>query len=185
MKIEQIQLTKNKSAFFLTPLTLIPKQYFEKALNHYCLNAHKPELTNHVFVLFDRDIIEEHELRRFEIFSIYRGTEEFDNYILVTFSLLPQFENDYKAFINGKYSKYSDKGKSALKNYLPMLVRDPNTKKEHISNYFKIMYPTNDDRRELGIALCVNLDDDAEIYSSPNLEEETFNINKLYNLFKK
>lgn len=182
MKIKKIQLDKNKSVFFLLPLTFIPKIYFEKAVDYFALNSHKPELTKHIFVLFDKDVIEDFEIQRLQNFSVYESIEEYGEFLLVNFKLPSIFNEDHKLFLDGKYSKYSDKAKAAIQSHLPNKVKIG--KDWFMSESFKILYPTNDSRIALGNDLGIELDDEAEIYSSPDLEHETFNICKYYNLFK-
>ncbi len=184
MKIKQIQINKNKSAFFLAPLTLIPKNYFEKAINYFALNAHYPNLSNHVFVLFEKDLLEEFEISRLQTTNIFEKVEEYGEFLLFTFKLLPTFTKDYSLFLEGKYSKYSEKAKQVILKYIPTHVYDPIAKTKVLSNGFKVIYPQKQDRIQLEILLGVTLKEDAEIYSSPDLDIETFNINKYYDLFK-
>lgn len=181
MKINQLQIEKNKSLYFLLPLTFIPKSYFDKAINFFALNAHKPELDNHIFVLFEKDLMEDREINRFQNFNTFENVEDFGELLLVTFKLPPYFKADRDLFINGLYSKYSDKAKQAINEHLPQKVKVNN--KWVVSNAFKILYPTKADRNYLGDVLGVKLEPDAEIYSIPDTELETFNINKFYQLF--
>ena len=58
MKLTLNKTSETKSVFFLLPLTLVPKTYFNKAKAIYAFNSHKPELDHHVFVLFDTKEIE-------------------------------------------------------------------------------------------------------------------------------
>jgi len=182
MKVRQLNITQNKSMFFLLPLTFIERKYFTKALNYYALNAHRPELDNHIFVIFDKDLIDDSELSKFQMFSTYLDTETFGEYVLVTFKLPPYFKNDRDLFLEGKYSKYSDKAKVTLSQHLDKYVTING--KKVLSNGFKILYPTSEDRALLADALGVKLEKDAEIYSSPSIEEETFNVSNFYTLFE-
>jgi hypothetical protein len=178
---DKIILEKNKSMYFVLPLTFIPKSYFDKAINFFALSAHRPELDNHIFVLFEKDLLIDYELSRFQNFSTFEDVEYFGDYVLVIFKLPPYFKADRDLFLIGAYSKYSEKAKDAIGEHLPKKIKVDN--KWVVSNSFKILYPTKKDREELGKALDVKLDPDSEIYSVPDLDKETFNIKDYYEIF--
>jgi len=174
---------ETKSVFFLLPLTLVPKTYFNKAKAIYAFNSHKPELDHHVFVLFDTQEIETHELARFEMFNTYLDCEYFGDHVLLTFEIHKDFHKDHKRFMKGKYSRFSEKAKNAIGNHLSFRIKDERGKPID-SPIFKILFPKNEDRQYLEDLLGMQLDEDCEIFDSPDLDKETFNINNFYKLFE-
>lgn len=183
LKLTTSKQDETKSVFFLLPLTLVPKTYFNNARAIYALNSHKPELDHHVFILFEKDQIEDYELSRFQNFNTYHSTEDFGEFVLITFELPSDYHKDHKRFLKGKYSKFSEKAKNAIGNHTSFRVKDTNGKVVD-SVIFKILFPKNEDREYLSDLLGVQLDENCEIFDSPNLDLETFNINNFYKLFE-
>lgn len=182
MKLTINDKQESKSVYFLLPLTLIPRTHFNKAEAIYALNSHKPELTNHVFVLFHKGKIDGDDLIRFEEYQTYEEIEYFGEYCLVSFKLPENFSKDHKNFLEGKYSKFSEHAKTAISIHYPFTYRQEGKLVE--SQIFKILFPTSKDRRELEEALGEKLAENCEIYDIPSLKEESFNINNFYKLFE-
>lgn len=183
LKLTTSKQDETKSVFFLLPLTLVPKTYFNNARAIYALNSHKPELDHHVFILFEKDKIENYEMYRFQNFNTYHSTEDFGEFVLITFEIPSDYHKDHKRFLKGKYSKFSEKAKNAIGNHFLFRVKDDNGKVVD-SALFKVLFPKNEDRESLATTLGVQLDENCEIFDSPNLELETFNINNFYKLFE-
>lgn len=188
LKLTTSKQDETKSVFFLLPLTLVPKTYFNNARAIYALNSHKPGLDHHVFVLFEKDQIEDYELSRFQNFNTYHSntyhsTEDFGEFVLITFEIPSDYHKDHKRFLKGKYSKFSEKAKNAIGNHFLFRVKDDNGKVVD-SALFKVLFPKNEDRESLATTLGIQLDENCEIFDSPNLELETFNINNFYKLFE-
>ena len=184
MKLET-KLDYNKSGYFLLPLTYIPKNAFKNAHSVFSINSHKPELTNHVFVVFETKKVCIMEL---EFFSSQRTFEEIEylgDIAVVTFTL-EQFKEDYQLFFEGKYSKFSEKAKNAIGNHFTFKTQG----RGGITHnpLYKILYPNKKDRDALAELLLDHNDpplkEDAEIYSIPDIEVETFRVEKFYQIFK-
>jgi hypothetical protein len=183
MKLTTDNQQETKSEFFLLPLVSIPKSYFNNASAVFALNEHNLDLTKHVFVVFEKDKLTCFELERFQTFKTYHNHEYIGEFVLLTFALPKEFHKDYKRFLKGKYSKFSDEAKIAISHHTAFKIKNEKGKYED-SKIFKILYPNKLDRYELADKLGVNLEENCEIMSSPDLEKETFNINRFYKLFK-
>ncbi len=182
---KELELTTayNTSLYFLLPFTFIPKSYFDKMTNCFALCSQKQNLDNHIFVLFDKDLIEDYELSRFQTFNTYESIEDVGQYYLLTFKIHPQFKGDRDLFLEGRYSKYSEKGKKAVGGYFAF--REEISKGKFAdSETFKILYPTKKERLRLAEIIGEALEEDAEIYSSPYINKEIFNVDNYYSFIK-
>ena len=183
MKLTIDNLEENKSVFFLLPLILIPRTYFNKARAVYALSEHYPELDKHVFVLFSKDEMECHEVSRFQMFNTYHDHLYIGEFVMFIFTIPVDFQKDHKKFLKGKYSKFSEKAKNAIGNHYAFRVKNENGKLED-SKIFKILNPLKEDRVKLATLLGVELEENCEILSVPDLDQEKFNINKFYKIFE-
>ena len=184
MKLET-KINDNKSGYFLLPLTYIPKKAFQHAHSVFSINSHKPELKNHVFVVFDIKKVSMEELTTLSQKDSFEDYEHFGNIVLLTFNL-SQFKEDCELFLQGKYSKFSEKAKNAIGNHFDFKTKG--YKEINHEPIYKILYPNKKDRKALAELLLDHNDpplkEDAEIYSIPDKEVETFNVEKFYLLFK-
>lgn len=184
MKLET-KLDYNKSGYFLLPLTYIPKKAFQHAHSVFSVNSHNIDANNHVFVIFNKEKLTVDDLQLLNSSIAYEDHEYIGNLVLVTFTL-DQFKEDHKLFLEGKYSKFSEKAKNAIGNHFNFKTKG---NKEIIHEpIYKILYPNKKDRDALAELLLDHNDpplkEDAEIYSIPDKEVETFNISKFYKIFE-
>lgn len=169
-------MKNDKSEFFLLPLTRIPKKDFKSSIGIFSLNSHYPELTHHVFVLFDNSAPKSElmVLTRKKSFVDY---EQIGDYTLLTFDI-KEFESEHTLFLSGKYSQFSDKAKNCIEQHTPFKLKNSKGVIEDTS-IFKILYPIKQERETLEKLLDVKLEENAEIYSKPDIIEETFNIDNI------
>ena len=76
-----------------------------------------------------------------------------------------KYKSDVDLFIQGKYSKFSQELKD-------LLCKNQTVKPEMNSQIYKVLYKTEDKRLEIEELVGQKLDDDAELASSPNIDEE-------------
>lgn len=107
--------------------------------------------------------------------------------VILIFEAPKKFNKDYKKFLQGRYSKFSEEYKQQLLKYFPKYVTENGKKRLH--NNYAIIYPDNNYRKLLEARLDVSLNENSEIYSKPDIEEETLNIDiiesLLYTYYKK
>ena len=89
--------------------------------------------------------------------------------VLYTFKIPDDHLENYTFFIDGKYSEF-------LEKYKVRILRFHNSGKS--STLGKILYkdPTRKEELEKLLELNIEIDKNAELYSIPNLEEETLNL---------
>lgn len=79
---------------------------------------------------------------------------------------ITDFKDDVELFVQGKYSKFSQRLKD-------ILCRSESPKEgEMFSNVYKILYRTQDKRERLELLIGQKLGLEAELCSSPDIEEE-------------
>ena len=184
MKLET-KLDYNKSGYFLLPLTYIPKNAFKNAHSVFSINSHSQELTNHVFVVFNKEKLTVEDLQILSSSRTFEDHVYIGNLVIVTFTL-EQFKEDCQLFFEGKYSKFSEKAKNAIGNHFDFKTKG--YKEINHEPIYKILYPNKKDRKALADLLLDHNDpplkEDAEIYSIPDIEVETFRVEKFYQIFK-
>jgi len=109
-----------------------------------------------------------------------------DKEVCLFFDIPSEFRNDYKLYIQGKYSQFSDKYKQLLtKTYGPGRMDSINevTGLPHVSMYDAI-YPTKDKRLAIANSLGCSVDDVVEVLSPPDINlEEYRTIEQLKELY--
>ncbi len=111
--------------------------------------------------------------------------------IVVSMKIPKEFLEDYKLFIQGKYSKFSEKFKELLiKTYgrgvHPTFKIDDKGQRIGISEtahkvtVFEAITPTQEKRVAIGRRLGIDLPKDAEVFDRVNIEEESYlNVKEL------
>lgn len=105
--------------------------------------------------------------------------------VIVSMKIPKEFIKDYRLFLEGKYSKFSDKYKEILTKIYGRGVHplfEINEKGERIGfsktahkvTVFEAITPTNDKRIAIGRRLGINLPEDAEVFDRVNIEEESY-----------
>jgi hypothetical protein len=183
MNLLQTKIINTDTGYFVLPLTLIKREKFRKVIGSFTFDAHRPELQNHVFVLFSKDNLMDQELEYFKTCKCYQDQTDLDEHVLITFCLDKRFHEDHKKFMLGKFSQFSEDAKNAIGNHFLFKIKTMGGKTED-SSLFKILYPTKNDRLELEKALGDKLSEDSEIYSIPDIFKETFSLNRLHQIFE-
>lgn len=128
-----------------------------------CMAISYEKTDNEQFVSYLK-MLENHELTMNVI--------ESEDKITFIFKMPEEFTNEYKEFINGKFSRFSQKSKDIIIDYVTSYHK-PNTAKK----VKMVLYKDQELRRHLEHKLAVKLDADLDLTSIPKIEEESFNYN--------
>lgn len=175
-KIQIENIKKNKSSYFILPmLGWQVADLSEKFINCYIGDIDKPEYDDKILLLFKYSgILKDLDFEKL-LFSHPYFIDTYDpnkGLVMYVFNIGELLKEDMDKFKSGKYSKLSNELKSII-----CKGRQSNEK------IVKACYPTQFDRnalkRELENSLNMKIDlpEDAEILSIPNMERELFNKN--------
>ena len=133
------------------------------------------KLKNKVFIVLEKDnSLTNKCINTLKTFSTFQEYYTISDYIVVIMNLLEAYQEDYRLFKLGKYSKFSNKAKEVILRFY-----SPTTKELEL-----ILNPTEKARKAGETYLNVILPDDAELFSKPTVKEETFILNNLIKLIE-
>ena len=166
---------RTRSTFFILPLTLFPVEFYPSVVNTYLKDENNPKLKNKVFIVLEKDnSLTNKCINTLKTFSTFQEYYTISDYIVVIMNLLEAYQEDYRLFKLGKYSKFSNKAKEVILRFY-----SPTTKELEL-----ILNPTEKARKAGETYLNVILPDDAELFSKPTVKEETFILNNLIKLIE-
>jgi hypothetical protein len=164
------RLMRNKSFTYILPMMSL---YFDikpqNLLNTFLRSSDKPEFKNHIFLLYkfsgDKNyLVYEDYLENQELFETSYDPDKY--HTLYCFKIPDSHKDIYDKFLKGRYSEF------------------PQDYKVHIFKYHGIKNPTHrvaqvlfrhpDLREEWEEKLGVEISDEAEVSSPPDLELETY-----------
>lgn len=169
----------NKSTVFLLPM-LADKEFinsnFDKLINIYYHTEkdidYNKNYKDRIYLVFsNKDSLVKTETLKESIDFLF--SETIDDYDVYTFKIPHQYLTDYIKFKKGLYTEISTKYKNMLLAYYPK-------NRQYLNS---ILYPTDEDKKQLGLFLNSN-EKIKEVYSSPDNEEEIFKASKFYKLKK-
>lgn len=139
----------------------------------YIKDVNNPELTNHIFLLFDFTKVNQadfekylgEKLRKHKYYAGSYFPEE--EKLIFIFSCPPYFREVYLTLLDSKYSRVSHDYKWHLLNYHG---------KNNDSNLFNVIWRTEKRRKKLEAELSITLEPDAELSEYLHMERETFNV---------
>lgn len=151
----------NWSTYFLLPIVINISYRYKNLINSYIYNIEDIDKNNnYIYVLIkELDINLTKHKRYIEHNKIDRG-------YLYTFDI-KDYKNDIDLFIQGKYSKFSQELKDLLCYNQPVVPIMS-------SVIYKILYRTEDKRIEVEKMIGMKLHEDAEVASSPYVEDEMY-----------
>ena len=165
----------NKSSLYILPMIARTIPDFPGFVNCYIRDINRPKLNKHIFIVQDEAVIPK---LFFNKNPFLLSNYSIKGYKVWVYKTPDTLLDDYYKFIEGKYSQFSERYKKILcKTFPKLLVNNITGVVKRHPNY-AIIYPTIADREVLEKELGARIPKDAEIYSSPNLEEETFDHNK-------
>jgi hypothetical protein len=98
-------------------------------------------------------------------------------YTVLVYQIPEKFISDYKLFLEGKYSEFSDAAKKMFPEETPVIVRGH---REILPSFaYRVFNKEERMRKWIEDLLGVKLDKDAECWTKPNLEFEKLNIDKI------
>lgn len=181
MSTKETMKTTNTTRFLLRGLSL-----FKAELKQYgFINAflddkdHEHHYANSVYLLF-----QPHDLGTFEWFvesekmRTHLFLEEYDypkGYIILVYKFPADYMEDYRLFLRGKYSEFTEKYKELFpkenegKTSKGLPFKEP-------SFYVHVFSKSNDLRKFWEDKLDVNLEPNVEVWEVPSIERETLNI---------
>lgn len=164
-------IKKNKALFYLLPLLGQPTAFYSEALTNAFIGESTSESgeASYKFILeFNKEylqspvydtVLEFIKNNPYYITKYSKLGDDASVYYVFRADFIDEF--DLQKFINGEYSKLSDKLKQSLSKYY---VKN--------SKIYSSLYPTEKDRKELAERLNVYIPSNAEIISKPNKSEE-------------
>lgn len=157
---ESVRRKPNQSFVFLLPLFNIRNT--NVIVNTYLGNS-KTAFDNKLYVLTE---VRSDEIEN-NIYLIDKYKTE-NGMFMYELKIPEHFENDYRHFLNGKYSKFSEKAKDAI---ITKIARS-SAKASKDTIIYSILYKTEKRRKQLEKDLDVKLPADAELASifNPDLE---------------
>jgi hypothetical protein len=179
----EVKKKKNKSSVFVLPMiTGIPYLYFRGFINCY-VGCNHDDLSDgrRIYLAFKTEALEEdfykdkkgNNVRNKKRIEVLESNPLFNKKIIINgftlFVYTPEerFSRDFDKFVSGKYSKFSEEYKTLLKSLYPT-----------IKKMKSIVSPTRLDRMLLTKDLNSTLPEECEIYSVPELIEETFSLSQ-------
>lgn len=190
LKLAGLSKEKTLTTLFLLPLVNLPKELRDKYhfVNSYLMDTSNSSEFSEMFTanpkikiysLFKPDSIKD--------FTSELDKENIEYYdvgynLIMIISYLPDvFRSDYEHFINGYYSKFSEKAKKMFPDIKDAYRDGVKVGKEYTIHYH--IFNRTDWMKELWMKRLnvVELDDDLEYWSRPIIESETFDINKIIN----
>lgn len=179
--IEQLlEIKLNCSAIFLlSPLRLSYNEVKKVGfVNSYLKLTEERDVScdNPLYLLFKKPINDGGKFSDFLIGQYAKNDnliEEIDceNYTILIYCIPEEFNGDFELFLSGKYSKFSRKFKSKFDKY----VKDS----DELSFHYKVMSKSPEWKKEVEEFFNTPFDSGDELWSKPNVENETLNLNKI------
>jgi hypothetical protein len=133
------------------PLFLLFKfNYKNKDEELHCKNIHELLINREEFITF-----------------YYAGNVENSKSVIYLFSIDEEFTSDYNMFLDGKYSKF----RPEYKERFPKYITDSKTGRQQRTIMSEIINKSSTLRKYWSDKIGVNLDEEQEVWSRPNLEE--------------
>ena len=161
----------NKSTIFIRPLLGLPNSIYKNNYKNTFITI-EPDMKIHL--AFERIPDDKLTNEQIECFKLLESLNSFqrqdisDDQVIYTFSPDPDTQYDVTTFLNGKYSKMSEGAKTMIimsqynLNNVPVLAN--------------ILWPNAEARKIISDKLGETLAEDAEVFSSPELEEELLKV---------
>jgi hypothetical protein len=181
----QVDNKKTHTTLFLVQSLEINKVYLDKFgfVNAYLSDVnHETKYENSLYLVFkpeDLSLFEkfvQSEKKRMKNLFL----EDYDSgygYVILVYKFPDKYQNELKLFFEGKYSKFSREYKSLFPEVITVKDEYGYDATNH-SLYFHIFEKTQAMKNYLEEKYNVELDADMEYYSIPNMDRETFNIEK-------
>ena len=162
-----------KSVTYILPMLGYSIKEFVNIVNCYIADEGKPQYTNHIFLLHKFDgrsnadyLSYEETLVEHEHFEELYDPDR--SHVMFIFRVPEYFQREYDLFKMGKYSKFNDDYKKHILNFLGPKYKTSKTR--------QVLYKSKKLKKDMENRLGVNLTENMELSSVPNLEQETYKL---------
>ena len=161
---------KTKSFTYILPMLAYFVDIRKRNLvNTYVGSKEHPELANHIFLLYKFHGTKEFILyeEKLEQCSIFHSKYDPDtNHVMFVFNVPEDYQDIYDLYLKGKYSEFPQDYKIQIFKYHNI------TDSSH--KVAKVLFKHPDLREELEERLGVEIPENQEVSSVPDLKEETY-----------
>jgi hypothetical protein len=164
----------NKATTFIRPLLGLSNSAYTNNYKNCYITQDSGVKIHLVFENLPQDVLTDAQKETFQALNENALLEEksiYKNCLVYSFNVDEDMSSDIQHFMNGKYSQMSEGGKQMIM----FSQHDDN----NVAAITSILWPTEEDRKNLSARLNAELSQDAEIFSKPNLQEELFNMDLL------
>lgn len=177
---QDIRIT-NTTRFLLRGLNLFKEELMKYGFVNAFLDdvSHEHHYENSVYLLFKPEDLSAFEwLVESEKLRTHLLVDEYDypgGYIVLVYKFPAEFMDEYRLFLDGKYSKFREKYISLF----PMEKKVPNKRGIPVAqpSFYHHVFKRTDTMREYWEnKLDATLTEDSEYWSIPSVEQETLNI---------
>lgn len=113
--------------------------------------------------------------------DIVEDYDYIDGYVVLAYQLPKEFEEDYRKFLVGKYSRFSKKFRETYPKSVK--IKGDNGKDiDELSAQYRIINKIKELKDMLEDKLAVTFDSDQEFFSKPNPDKETLSYEKVRTL---
>lgn len=151
-------------------------------INGYIADKDQEPYDRAVYLLFKpKDMIEFQlffERERKRTLHLIDDYDYEDGHTVLVYEFPSQFDKEFKLFLEGKYSKFRNKYKELLPVFESKLDEDGIPFSEHTIQ-FMVVYKSKALRDFIEQKIGHELEDTAELWSIPNKQLETLDINKI------
>ncbi len=173
MSLMKMTSSYNKATTFVRPLLGYPNAIYTNNYKNCFIEKNGEDYKIHL--VFNKvDTLSANQQETFKLLDehiLFESKEELANNIIYTFRTDDNIKYDIDKFLEGKYSKMSDSGKQMIIFCQYDL--------QNVVALSAILWPNDEDRKELSERLGATMKDDAEVFSAPNLSDELFDKMKL------
>jgi len=174
--------TNTSTLFLLQPITRMEREFLNEyqLINSYLKDVSREDLEDDLlFVLFKPNDFDYFELlihtQSTENEDFVEDYDHGDGYVVLVYKIPEWMKNDFEKFKKGKYSEFSDKTKGFFKK----VKKIPGRLHTTTSIQWDVFNKSEKLRKDLEEFIGEPLDKNAELFSIPNMEKETLDIEKI------
>ncbi len=169
------EIKNTKSFTYILPMLAPSFNYFENLECAFIGDSSKPELDQHIFLLFRYDgrkhfAAFEAELRKHPEYHSYYDPDH--SHVMFVFRVPEVFQGEYGLFKEGKYSKFSNEYKKHILSFFQSADFD-------VDRVKKVLYKHESLYKEWEDILGVKIPRELDNASKPDLQSEIFDKTKL------
>lgn len=161
----------NKTTIFLLPTFGYSKSFYTQ----YLIDCYIKDITSNQIVICFQNVDDIRLTEQIYRLCAHHGfqesyTDDEDKELVILMSIDKEFYLDFKRFLEGRYSKFSNNLKDLL-----MKQNEGKTGKDHKVSVFDVLYPKEEKATQIAEYLDVNINEiPNELLDKPNLEVELY-----------